>query len=302
MILDSAREIKEEKNMGELFRATLGFDFIFSSIDGNKIPLCIEINGEDTGLKAVENIPEGDLAEDERERVRIRMTHTKERIKLSAYAESLDLGSQSEDRKEAWAKARNVHGFVYAFQNPAYIREIAGKDKKLQQDLIPSANRPLAYQEGKSPISRSGFWICKPIAGRKGQGIRIVSNEDFEDSFIKKGLNNKYIAQELVKACGAEKALPSMKENPAALRLLIDFVYFKDNSVKEVFTFAYQRISQFSVKERATLSTSLEEIYVVNFARGAKAAAASEFEFQSAHAVALKIIHNIAAHIEISKN
>lgn len=302
MKLDLGRGLEKKANAGELFRATLGFDFIFSCVDGEKIPLCIEINGEDTGLKAVENIPKGDLTEEERERVKIRMTHTEERIKLSAYAESLNIAGKSEDRKEAWARARNVHGFVHAFRNPAYIREIAGKDKKLQQNFIPPDNRPRAYQEGGSPVSRSGFWICKPIAGRKGQGIKIVSNEDFEDSFIKKGLENGYIAQELIRACGAEKALINMKENPAALRLLMDFIYFEDDNIEEVFTFAYQRVSQFSINEQIASSVSLEEIYVVNFARGAKAAVASETEFLLAHAVAIKIIHNIAAHIRKLRN
>jgi hypothetical protein len=289
---------KNSFNSPELFRATIGFDFIFSNINGDKVPLCIEINGDGSGLKGVENIPEKDLTKEEREKVRVRMTHTEERLKLSAYAESLDPITQSEDIKEAWAKARSVPGFVHAFRNPKYISDMASKNKGLQQDLIPLENRPRTYREGESPISRTGFWICKPVAGRKGQGIKIVPNEEFEEYFIKGNLNESFIAQELIEACGADKALQSMKENPASMRLLMDFIYFENDRVEEIFTFAYQRISPLSAKEQTTTSHSLEEIYVVNFARGAKAAVASEFEFASAHAVALKIIQNIAKHFK----
>jgi len=292
----SLKTDKKKKSVSELFRATLGFDFIFSYLNGCKTPLCIEINGDDSGLMAVESIPMGDITEDERGRVRTRMIHTEERLALSAYAESLDPVSQSEARKEAWAKARSVPGFVHAFRNPPFIREIASKDKRLQQDFIPPANRPRFFRDGESPLSSTGFWICKPISGRKGKGIKILSNEEFASSFLENHLRDGYIAQELIKASGADRALSDMKENPAALRLLIDFIYFEDNSIEEVFAFAYQRVSPLSVKEQSATSFK-EKLHVVNFATGAKAAAASESEFKAAHKVALKVIDNIAKQI-----
>ncbi len=41
----------EKKESQELFRASIGFDFIFVKDDlGRKMPLCIELNGQDTGV------------------------------------------------------------------------------------------------------------------------------------------------------------------------------------------------------------------------------------------------------------
>jgi len=275
----------------EVFRATIGLDFIFSNANNHKIPLCIEINGADTGLKAVETISMNEISNDERERVRIRMMHTKERIKLSAYAESLDPVAQAAEKKQAWAKARSAPGFIHAFVNPCHVQKIV-ENKRLQQAFIPIENRPRIFQEGNSPISQTGFWICKPITGRKGRGIQILSNKEFEQSFLRTGVQS-VIAQEFIQAHGADRASQGMQDNPASMRLLIDFIYFENDTIKEIFTFAYQRVSPHMPKVAMTES-ELEKVYVVNFARGAKAAAVSKNEFGLAHKVALKIIRNIA--------
>lgn len=289
--MDKVKEFTSDRS--ELFRATLGFDFIFLKTgDGSKVPFCIEINGEDSGLMAVSSIPESELSESEREKVQIRMVHTKERLELSAYAESLDPVTQTTERSEAWARARSVPGFVHAFHNPPYIREIVAS-KKLQQDFIPPENRPRLYQKDDSPLSRTGFWICKPLSGRKGKGIKIFSNEEFKTRFLADGMTEGYIAQELLRASGADLAPSGYENNPAAMRFLMDIIYYTDKSIEEVFSFAYQRISVHDPDTLAAASV-LEDACIVNIARGASAAAASDREMMLAHEVALKIIQNIA--------
>ncbi len=224
-----------------MFRATLGFNFIFAIIDGAKIPFCIEINGEDTGLKRVEKIPAGDLTTGELIRVKNRMIHTSERLELFKYAESISRETRLSDSKEAWVKARAAHGFVHAFYNTDFINEITD-NKILQQEFIPKTNCPRQYKEDGFNISFTGFWICKPVSGRKGRGIKIISNSEFEDFIKTENSEGLYLAQEFVKVCGDDKYVANMKNNSASLRLLMDFVYFEDRSIEEVFTFSYQRI------------------------------------------------------------
>ena len=275
----------------ELFRATLGFDFIFSESETGKQIFCIEINGADTGLKAVLEIPAGEITEADRAMVAKRMTHTKERLELSAIAEALDPVTQAEERKTAWANARSVPGFVHAFINPPFISDIVSKDKNAQQQFIPQIYQPKSCQG--NPRSSTGYWIIKPIDGRKGRGISIVSNDEFKTAFANTDIRKTHLVQELIQACGADNAPQEMENNPASLRLLMDFIYHEDDSIEEVFAFAYQRVSTKSLD-----GDSMEDTYIVNYARGAKAVTASQEEFDMAHAVAVCIIRSLAARIK----
>ncbi len=278
----------------ELFNATLGFDIIFYEKDGAKYPVCVEINGQESALA----IPEDKIDSLLKEKVQMRMLHTPERIERSRYAESLDPTTQGEEIKRAWAHARSAPAFIHAFQNPDFLKE-AIRSKESQEKFIPIEHRPRFYHKENDSISSTGFWVCKPKIGRKGKDIRIFTNKQFQIEFLETELKETYIAQEFISALGADNASNEMKSNPASMRFLMDFKYMENDSIDEVFTFAYQRVSAHSINE-SNAAISLEDIHVVNIARGAIAFSVSETEFKLGHDLALKIIRNIVK-IEKSK-
>src|SRR3989344_4779229 len=79
---------QESKEGVELFRATLGFDFVFTRDEqGNLRCFCIEINGHDTGVNGVEDIPKGQISEEVRKHAAERAKEDPEmerRYKLAA--------------------------------------------------------------------------------------------------------------------------------------------------------------------------------------------------------------------------
>jgi len=82
------------------------------------------------------------------------------------------------------------------------------------------------------------------------------------------------------------------------MRLMIDFQYMKDGSVKPIFESAYQRVSPYpSGNPKLHMDTyehSREDVFVVNKANGAHSVAVTEEELKLARVAAEEIIQNIA--------
>ena len=283
-----------------LFRATIGFDFIFTKDgDGNRRILCLELNGEDSYI-AVDEIENWDLDEATRERARKRMVYNPERVRRAKYAESLGPDVSPEIRKQAWAHTREVYVFENAIRNEPYIKNLVNS-KKEQASIIPFRYRPRTYAHGEFPVSSTGFWICKPSGGQRGKGIHILTNDAFAEKFIGTELEETHTAQELITALGADKAPEDIKDHPAVLRLVMDIEYFEDDTIKELFTYANQSISPYSAKDAIT-DHSMEDVYVITVAeRNAKAVTVSEQEFRMAHEAGVEIIRNIAKNIKVIK-
>ena len=303
----------ESAEKKELFRASLGLDFIFSKDEtGNKRCFCVEINGDNAGVAGVGSIPKGDIDEAVRGAAYLRDTRNPKRLekadKAKAIMYDLDTGefpvSGSEAKEEILDYVRKSvlkePLLSHAFRNPPFIQDIASR-KDLQQQYIPAEYAPRYYREGESMISSTGFWICKPRSGISGKGIVILDDSQFamNRSVLKK---ERFIAQEFIQPLGADKAQEGMKDNPASLRLLVDFKYLKDGSIEKGYETAYQRVSPFSGKDisRGIHGASREDIYVVNKSREASSVAPSEEEVRLAREAAEKIIRNLAAGYEKS--
>lgn len=291
----------EQVGLSTLFRATIGFDFLFAKDgDGRKRIFCLELNGEDSYIP-VDEIEGWDVDEATRERVRTRMTYNPERVRRALHAESLGPDVTPEIKKQAWAHTRAVHVFENAVRNEPHIKNLVDS-KKSQQPLIPCKYRPRSYARGESPLSSTGFWICKPSGGQRGKGVHILSNDAFAEQFVGTELEETHVAQEFITALGADKAPESMRDHPAVLRLVLDIEYIENDTITELFSWANQSISPYSTKDIES-GHSMEEVYVITVAeRNAKVVPVSKEEFEMAYNAGLEIIRNIAARIKATRN
>ena len=289
-----------EKSRTPLFKATIGFDFLFTKgNNGDRRILCLELNGEDSYIP-INEIENWDTDEETKERVRNRMIYNPERVRRAQYAERLGSDVAPEIKKQAWAHAREVYVFENAIRNEPYIKNLVN-NKKVQAEFIPHYYQPRTYMPGESPVSSTGFWICKPSGGQRAKGIYILANEAFTNTFINTGLENTYVAQEFITALGADNAPVTMKDHPAILRLVMDIEYFEDETVNELFTWANQSISPYSMND-IKIGHSMEEVSVITVAeRNAKVVTASDAEFQMAHNAGLEIIRNIGKRLHAIK-
>jgi len=147
----------EKEASSRLFRATIGFDFLFArDADKTKHIFCLELNGENSYIP-VNEIEGWNVDKATRERVQTRMIYNPERIRRSQYAKSLGSDISLEIRKKARARAKAVYVFENAIRNEPYIKNLVNS-KKAHQSFIPSQYRPRAYVHGESPLSSTGFW------------------------------------------------------------------------------------------------------------------------------------------------
>ena len=60
--ISAVEKSNESKESPELFRASLGFDFVFAKDKSGELhPYCVEINGHDTGVTGVQDVPSEQL-------------------------------------------------------------------------------------------------------------------------------------------------------------------------------------------------------------------------------------------------
>lgn len=301
-----------EVNEGnEAFRATLGFDLIFvRGEDGEKQCYCIEINGEKTGVLGMEDIPEGQIDPMLKYMAKIRAEMNPKRIRKADLAEEIDaelnastLGTLKihEFMKKSVEKEKL---FEKSEKNPPFIEKLS-RDKRLQQQYIPEGHKPREYAPGESPLSSTGYWICKAVHGQGGRDVYVLTNGEFA-RFLEAHTEdqNYYIAQEFLHAEGAELAPEEFAENRASMRFLIDFRYMEDGTMEPMFQTGYQRVAASSTRLPIDFQSRDErqEHAVVNKTTGALSFAASKEELDAAKVLAAYIIHNIAAAYKADTN
>lgn len=302
------KELKEGNESVELFSASLGFDFVFSKDEQGKLHgYCIEINGDNSGLSGVEDIPEDQIDPQHKLLSKVRNHRNSEYWRKAGLADGalqdLQTGffdASEEAKKEIHSyiekSLRKQQFFVHAYKNPPFVAAIT-RDKRTQENFIPPESMPRVYHEGESPLSSTGQWICKPIHGIQGDGIYVLDNEKFKREFLGGPFVDifakEYIAQEFIRSEGAQRAPNALKGHAASMRLLLDFKYAQNDTIEIVFKAAYQRVSPYP-SEGLRANTFPQDAFVTNRARGAKSVAASGEEVSIASAIAEKIIHNIA--------
>lgn len=292
----------ESKESNELFRGSIGFDFIFTKEDNGEDKIwCIEINGHDSGIGGVGELPEGTV--DKTHQYFAKMRNEKD----DDVVRRIRLGNEilNDMRSGAFSVSDKSYDSIWNFvvrrmkdkplqrlaqKNPKFLEEIAS-DKRLQVGAIPKELAPRTYRKGDPGISRTGYWILKPNFGRGGNKVVIMSNTDFRIQFRGSVYEDSYVAQELIESRGAELAEGELVGNPACMRLLMDFQYMSDGTVNPLFESAYQRVTAHGKR------SSLENRYVVNLSRKAEAVPASEHEIKLAHEAALKVIQELAKRV-----
>lgn len=297
-------EAKEGTESAELFSATLGFDFIFSTgTDGRKHCYCIEINGDNSGISGIQDIPKGGIDDAKRVVAKVRGAFNPQFMRMRAIiGDFLDgeFSATPEGHKQIEKfliqQQEKTPMFEHAFRNAPYITAIA-RNKLTQYQFIPRENRPRIYHGGESKESSTGYWVCKPKNGTQGRDILIMNNKEFEQLF-RGGMEQHNIAQEFIHSSGAERAPKGMRKNPASMRFLMDFRYLQNGDIVPVFEAAYQRISPFAGNSTEISKRmgdgARESLLVQSKARGALSVPASEEEIRLAREVAGKIIRNIA--------
>ena len=305
--IEGSSKRNESIESPELFRATLGFDFIFTKgKDGKKRCLCIEINGEDSGIFGIQDIPDGEVDKTQKLVAKVRTAYDFDRFRRYALLDDLESGEfsvtpEGRDKIKKFLLERNRQTPMVslAYRTPKYIQNIS-LYKPRQQTFIPDEHKPRQYLDGESPESSTGFWICKPNIGRHGNNIMILSNVEFKRLFIKteEAIRDNYTVQEFIFSDGADKAPESLHGNPASMRFLIDFRYLDNNKILSGFEAGYQRVSPHQ-GEYGTIPPTMglaerQRLFVQSKIRGARSLPASEEEMRLAREAAEKIIHRLA--------
>lgn len=299
----------------EVFHASIGFDFVFArGKDGRKRCYCIELNGQETGTMGVEEIPDVQSFRALMSRIRNRINPERDRLQASINAlretlRSPDFNISEETRVRVSGKwnehLRANPTFLHAYVNPPEIEELA-EDKGRLPEVVPTELLPRIYKAGESTRSQHGFWVLKPRHGRGGDGVQIVTDATFKEFLHGEGtpahersiFASQWIAQEYVRALGADDASIRERGNPASLRLQVDFRYLSDGTIHIVGEECYQRVGPMSARLASPTDTL---VHVVNKAKGATSADASDDEYALAQAAATKIMHNICAYYQKTK-
>lgn len=295
----------EGKESPEMFRASLGFDFVFAKDAQCKVNCyCVEINGHDSGIGGIADISDDDIDKSHKIIAGIRATINPDiQRKLAGNDASLpemhDPASAPEEKvpPESTKKMSDDPLLQHAYRNPEFIENIT-RDKKLQERYVPSEHAPRTWHYGE-PYPLIDLWVVKNKTSRGGRAIHIISRKsliEYAQTAGKVGFEN-LVVQEFIMPIGAENASPSDWERPASMRLLIDFQYLRSGKVVPTFRSVYQRIAPYDIhakydKEGAPLNP--EDIFVVNRAKGAQSVPASPKEIQMAQDVAEQIIKKIA--------
>ena len=297
----------ESRESAELFRGSLGFDFIFKrEADGTKRPICVEINGHDSGIGGIGELTDEQIDPTAQIVAGVRGRHNERRVGKYEIADEIKEDLQNGQFSVSTPGKLKIYEYLHAsirkepmfvnhYTNPTFIQQMT-QDKKRQAAYLPkdSAPRLLDLENPKAPAS--GYWILKPDAGRTGRGITIQPHRLVQVvlKLMKlQGDKTSFTIQEFIEPAGADAAPPELKDHPASLRLLMDFVCRRNGRIDVGYQTAYQRVSPTARKPLKSYD-ALEETYVVNRARGATAAPASAEEVSAARAVAEQIIKNIA--------
>ncbi len=304
----TAREIGAPENpevIKEVFRASIGFDFVFTKGDnGNRKIFCIEINGHDSGITGVQNIPRGQIDDmskimtDIRSKINRKRDEKYEKItELERLYSTGDMELLDNPRVRDYIieSFNSTPFYEYSYTNPDYIEDIA-ENKKKQADIIPDHLQPRIWRPSGSAVSPSGYWILKPIHNRAGRGIIIYSNEEFREflhhtpSSVLKMFKGEYVIQELIEVMPADK---DPHGGVSSLRLLLDFRYSEEDEILIDYASIYQRVGK-KTNENEDSQSQRKGKYVINKSTGAKSVAASKEEQDMAYKAAKEIIRSLA--------
>lgn len=270
---------------------------------------CIEVNGHDSGVGGVQDVPKGQMDSTQKILAGLRAEVNPEMRRKYAIANEIMRASQSgefnhspeaREKIEAYMKKilRTEPTFKNAYKNPDFIEDIT-RDKWLQEKYIPKEYAPHTWHEGESTKSKTGWWIIKRRNSRGGDGVHVVSNKEFGASFTKEvDFIADFVAQEFIPSAGAEMMPESIGKRAASMRLLLDFRYLENWSVQTDFATAYQRVAPYTASQEKSASGTMlenEDKFIVNRHRDAVAVAASPEEIEMARTAAMEIIQNIAA-------
>ena len=296
-----ARTTQEQIPSPEVFRGSIGFDFIFvQQPDGTKKPYCIEFN-TGAGVRGLTELsdPNNKAASTTKIMAKIRAhedpsftaaaNELKERFQSGTPAENImSRGQNMDDFERLHAQLENTQRYPNGYKNPEWLHKTFS-NKTAGNEVIPVQYQARKHRSiDEEPRSSTGLWIVKNISGAEGFDIEILSDAELTDRISREGIGlfNRYVVEECLPASGADLAEAGDAAAPASLRLLLDFRCLEDGSVKIDFGTGYQRVAN---PEAAT-----SDPRIVNHSTGAKAVPASKEELAKATEIATEIIKNIA--------
>jgi len=130
------RRLREGKESPELFRGSIGFDFVFSNgEDGKEKCYCIEINGDDSGVFGIQEIPHDEIDPQHQILAKIRGTYNPvfeslyhKTRRLESVLMERDFPMQKETKtqiRKEWVRRFNqVTMFPLAYKNPEIIQNL----------------------------------------------------------------------------------------------------------------------------------------------------------------------------------
>lgn len=299
----------ESYNRPELFRATLGFDFVFTKDESGALEcFCIEINGHRSGIHGMQKLSKTHrntthgIMVDVRSRLNLETIQKLERgVSAMNALEEFNLSNDLYRKivKTIRKETRKNSLFVHAYFNPDFIEKIAN-DKTLQAQYIPKEHAPRQWRKGDSHVSSTGLWVAKGKNSSGGRMVQVYTNDTFKDflAFAEKeklDLEKAGVIQELIPAAGALRTRGNRRNHCASMRFLIDFRYLKDGTIVPTFITSYQRVAPFP-----KTGVPAKGSHIVNFSSGSYVAQSSKKERAMAFSVAQKIIHNIGEAYEKS--
>lgn len=300
---------KESQEGRELFRATLGFDFLFTrNEDGSLHCYCIEINGHDTGIKGVEDVPQEQIGKQYQMLAGIRAKENPEMSRRYDIANAVLRDMRSGTFQPTPEAREKIIGYMkkslraaptaaHAYHNPDFIEDIT-RDKRLQERYIPLEYAVHTWHSGVSPVSSTGRWVLKRFDSRGGDDVHVLTNREFDELIENEEepfLEDEYVVQEFLPPGGAEMLPGSVGKRATSMRLLMDFRVLDDGSILTDYSTAYQRVSPHEADDARFSDTRK---YVVNRAKGASSAGVSPAELELGRKAAEAIIRTITAAYE----
>ena len=130
--LEKKKDVPEGKENAELFRATLGFDFIFTKdAKGSRKCVCIEINGDNAGILGIQDIPDDKIDKTKKIVANIRSTYNPKYMQRRGVIMDLASGefpATPEGRAKIAAyyleRKDDTRLFEHSFKNPKHIRPL----------------------------------------------------------------------------------------------------------------------------------------------------------------------------------
>jgi len=268
---------KEGTESEELFKGTLGFDFIFlRGSDGTKQIKCVEINGEHSGITGIQDIPRTSETYLHKLLARSRNRTSEEFDELAGRDLDLKLPTPTPEERlhrgrelidkfmgaldvaeaKRMKELQEVKMHAYSHANPPFVEEIM-RDKSKQGAYIPRELAPkLAHM--LSDISPGSEWVVKPKEGMKGEGIYVMDAEQIQHVIAKMEndgvdpaeLFTENVVQEFIEPLPADNAPAHLSDHVASLRLLVDFRYMNNGEIEPAYITGYQRVSPYSREGR----------------------------------------------------